>query len=84
MHGNQQVLKIAILEYYSVSKRATTAESNPKQDTDPIILHTKFGEDSSNTGHRTPEKAKNNMSTPMVGVDINTSESELIKTFLCS
>ena len=49
MHGNQWVRKIAILRYYSVSKRATTTETNPKQDTDPIILHTKFGDDSSNT-----------------------------------
>ena len=74
MHGNQWVLKIAVLKYYSVSKRGTTAKSNPKQATDPLSLHTKFGDNSSNTfplnerkpcvtpdidaGHRTPEKAK--------------------------
>ena len=33
MHGNQWVLKIAVLKYYSVSKRGTTAKSNPKQAT---------------------------------------------------
>ena len=67
MHGNQWVLKIAVLKYYSVSKRGTTAKSNPKQATDPISLHTKFGDNSSNTfplnegetmrdaGHRTPD-----------------------------
>ena len=72
MHGNQWVLKIAVLRYYSVSKRGTTAKSNPKQATDPISLHTKFGDNSSNTfplnerkpcvtpdiGRRTAEKAK--------------------------
>ena len=46
MHGNQWVLKIAVLKYYSVSKRGTTAKSNPKQATDPISLHTKFGDNS--------------------------------------
>ena len=69
MHGNQWVLKIAVLKYYSVSKRGTTAKSNPKQATDPISLHTKFSDNSSNTfplnerkpcvtpdiGHRTPD-----------------------------
>ena len=80
MHGNQWVLKIAVLKYYSVSKRSTTAKSNPKQATDPISLHTKFGDNSSNTfplnerkpcvtpdiGRRTSdgEKSKNNISTP--------------------
>ena len=49
MHGNQWVLKIAVLKYYSLSKRGTTAKSNPKQATDPIRLHTKFGDNSSNT-----------------------------------
>ena len=49
MHGNQWVLKIAVLKYYSVSKRGTTAKSNPKQATDPISLHPKFGDNSSNT-----------------------------------
>ena len=49
MDGNQWVLKIAVLKYYSVSKRGTTAKSNPKQATDPISLHTKFGDNSSNT-----------------------------------
>ena len=49
MHGNQWVLKIAVLKYYSVSKRGTTAKSNPKQATNPISLHTKFGDNSSNT-----------------------------------
>ena len=72
MHGNQWVLKIAVLKYYSVSKRGTTAKSNPKQATDPISLHTKFGDNSSNTfplnerkpcvtpdiGRRMAEKAK--------------------------
>ena len=43
------VLKIAVLKYYSVSKTGTTAKSNPKQATDPISLHTKFGDNSSNT-----------------------------------
>ena len=33
-----------VLKYYSVSKRGTTAKSNPKQATDPISLHTKFGD----------------------------------------
>ena len=84
MHGNQWVLKIAVLKYYSVSKRGTTAESNPKQATDPISLHTKFGDNSSNTfplnerkpcmtpdaGHRTAEKAKI-IYPPPRGVDIN-------------
>ena len=80
MHGNQWVLKIAVLKFYSVSKRGTTAKSNPKQATDPISLHTKFGDNSSNTfplnerkpcmtpdiGRRTSdgEKSKNNISTP--------------------
>ena len=83
MHGNQWVLKIAILKYYSVSKRGTTAKSNPKQATDPISLHTKFGDNSSNTfplnegkpcvtpdiGRRTSDggKSKNNISTPQGG-----------------
>ena len=83
MHGNQWVLKIAVLKYYSVSKRGTTAKSNPKQATDPISLHTKFGDNSSNTfplnerkpcvtpdiGHRTPDgrKSKNSISTPQGG-----------------
>ena len=83
MHGNQWVLKIAVLKYYSVSKRGTTAKSNPKQATDPISLHTKFGDNSSNTfplnerkpcvtpdiGRRTSdgEKRKNNISTPQGG-----------------
>ena len=87
MHGNQWVLKIAVLKYYSVSKRGTTAKSNPKQATDPISLHTKFGDNSSNTfplnerkpcvtpdiGRRTSDggKSKNNISTPR-GVDIIT------------
>ena len=77
MHGNQWVLKIAVLKYYSESKRGTTAKSNPKQATDPISLHTKFGDNSSNTfplnerkpcvtpdiGRRTTdgEKSKNNI-----------------------
>ena len=85
MHGNQWVLKIAVLKYYSVSKRGTTAKSNPKQATDPISLHTEFGDNSSNTfplnerkpcvtpdiGRRTSDggKSKNNISTPR-GVDI--------------
>ena len=83
MHGNQWVLKIAVLKYYSVSKRGTTAKSNPKQATNPISLHTKFGDNSSNTfplnerkpcvtpdiGRRTSdgEKSKNNISTPQGG-----------------
>ena len=83
MHGNQWVLKIAVLKYYSVSKRGTTAKSNPKQATDPISLHTKFGDNSSNTfplnerkpcvtsdaGQRTSDggKSKNNISTPQGG-----------------
>ena len=83
MHGNQWVLKIAVLKYYSVSKRGTTAKSNPKQATDPISLHTKFGDNSSNTfplNERKPcvtpdigrwtsdgEKSKNNISTPEGG-----------------
>ena len=49
MHGNQWALKIAVLKYYSVNKRGTTAKSNPKQATDPISLNTKFGDNSSNT-----------------------------------
>ena len=87
MHGNQWVLKIAVLKYYSVSKRGTTAKSNPKQATDPISLHTKFGDNSSNTfplneqkpcvtldiGRRTPEKAKI-IYPPPRGVDIITVE----------
>ena len=80
MHGNQRVLKIAVLKYYSVSKRGTTAKSNLKQATDPTSLHTKFGDNSSNTfplnerkpcvtpdiGRRTSDggKSKNNISTP--------------------
>ena len=82
MHGNQWVLKIAVLKYYSVSKRGTTAKSNPKQ-ADPIRLHTKFGDNSSNTfplnerkpcvtpdiGRRTAEKAKI-IYPPPRGVDI--------------
>ena len=84
MHGNQWVLKIAVLKYYSVSKRGTTAKSNPKQATDPINLHTKFGDNSSNTfplnerkpcvtpdiGRRTSdgEKSKNNISTS-IGIE---------------
>ena len=83
MHGNQWVLKIAVLKYYSVSKRGTIAKSNPKQATDPISLHTKFGDNSSNTfplnerkpcvtpdiGRRTSDggKSKNNISTPHGG-----------------
>ena len=58
MHGNQWVLKIAVLKYYSVSKRGTTAKSNPKQATDPISLHTKFGDAghrTSDNGHRTSD-----------------------------
>ena len=83
MHRNQWVLKIAVLKYYSVSKRGTTAKSNPKQATDPISLHTKFGDNSSNTfplnerkpcvtpdiGRRTAEKAKI-IYPPPRGVDI--------------
>ena len=83
MHGNQWVLKIAVLKYYSVSKRGTTAKSNPKQATDPISLHTKFGDNSSNTfplnerkpcvtpdiGRRTAQKAKI-IYPPPRGVDI--------------
>ena len=77
--------EIAVLKYYSVSKRGTTAKSNPKQATDPISLHTKFGDNSSNTfplnerkpcvtpdiGRRISDggKSKNNISTPR-GVDI--------------
>ena len=83
MHRNQWVLKIAVLKYYSVSKRGTTAKSNPKQATDPISLHTKFGHNSSNTfplNERKPcvtpdigrwtsdgRKSKNNISTPQGG-----------------
>ena len=83
MHGNQWVLKIAVLKYYSVSKRGTTAKSNPKQATNPISLHTKFGDNSCNTfplnerkpcvtadgGRRTAEKAKI-IYPPPRGVDI--------------
>ena len=83
MHGNQWVLKIAVLKYYSVSKRGTTAKSNPKQATDPISLHTKFGDNSSNTfplnerkpcvtpdiGRRTSDGAKI-IYPPPRGVDI--------------
>ena len=83
MHGNQWVLKIAVLKYYSVSKRGTTAKSNLKQATDPISLHTKFSDNSSNTfplnerkpcvtpdiGRRTAEKAKI-IYPPPRGVDI--------------
>ena len=83
MHGNQWILKIAVLKYYSVSKRGTTAKSNPKQATDPISLHTKFGDNSSNTfplnerkpcvtpdiGRRTAQKAKI-IYPPPWGVDI--------------
>ena len=80
MHGNQWVLKIAVLKYYSVRKRGTTAKSNPKQAPDPISLHTKFGDNSSNTfplkerkSCVTPDGGKSqiNISTPQ-GVDINT------------
>ena len=82
MHGNQWVLKIAVLKYYSV-QYYSTAKSNPNEATDPISLHTKFGDNSSNTfplnerkpcvtpdiGHRTPDgrKSKNNISTPQGG-----------------
>ena len=90
MHGNQWVLKIAVLKYYSVSKRGTTAKSNPKQATDPISLHTKFGDNSSNTfplnerkpcvtpdiGRRTAEKAKI-IYPPPRGVDIITSTTQV-------
>ena len=83
MHGNQCVLKIDVLKYYSVSKRGTTTKSNPKQATDPISLNTKFGDNSSNTfplnerkpcvtpdiGRRTAEKAKI-IYPPPRGVDI--------------
>ena len=76
MHGNQWVLKIAVLKYYAVSKRGTTAKSNPKQATDPISLYTKFGDNSANTfplnernGRRTAEKA-NIIYPPPRGVDI--------------
>ena len=65
-------MKEAVLNYYSASKRGTTPESNPKQATDPISLHTKFGDDRCKTfplhvwkacitpdaGRQTPEKAK--------------------------
>ena len=92
MHGNQWVLKIAVLKYYSVSKRGTTAKSNPKQATDPISLHTKFGDNSSNTfplnerkpcvtpdiGRRTAEKAKI-IYPPPRGVDINTVKTIVFK-----
>ena len=94
MHGNQWVLKIAVLKYYSVSKRGTTAKSNPKQATDPISLHTKFGDNSSNTfplnerkpcvtpdtGRRTSDgkKSKNNISTPQGGGHNN---KRVISTF---
>ena len=92
MHGNQWVLKIAVLKYYSVSKRGTTAKSNPKQATDPISLHTKFGDNSSNTfplnerkpcvtpdiGRRTAKKAKI-IYPPPRGVDIITTLSNTKK-----
>ena len=94
MHGNQWVLKIAVLKYYSVSKRGTTAKSNPKQATDPISLHTKFGDNSCNTfplnerkpcvtpdiGRRTSDgaKSKNNISTPQGGGHNNGSSSLLV------
>ena len=88
MHGNQWVLKIAVLKYYSVSKRGTTAKSNPKQATDPISLHTKLGDNSSNTfplnerkpcmtpdiGRRTSDGGKSKkIYPPPRGVDIITS-----------
>ena len=88
MHGNQWVLKIAVLKYYSVSKRGTTAKSNPKQATDPISLHTKFGDNSSNTfplNERkscvTPDgrKSKNNISTPQGGGHNNAWKDEVFK-----
>ena len=98
MHGNQWVLKIAVLKYYSVSKRGTTAKSNPKQATDPISLHTKFGDNSSNTfplnerkpcvtpdiGRRTSdgEKSKNNISTPQGGGH-NTDQCEPCWSLCC-
>ena len=72
MHGNQWVLKIAVLKYYSVSKRGTTAKSNPKQASDPISLHTKFGDNSSNTF---PLNERKPCVTPDIGrrtSDINT------------
>ena len=91
MHGNQWVLKIAVLKYYSVSKRGTTAKSNPKQATDPISLHTKFGDNSSNTfplnerkpcvtpdiGRRTAQKAKI-IYPPPRGVDIIMGYNQLL------
>ena len=91
MHGNQWVLKIAVLKYYSVSKRGTTAKSNPKQATDPTSLHTKFGDNSSNTfplkerkpcvtpdiGRRMPEKAKI-IYPPPRGVDIIHCQRDLV------
>ena len=91
MHGNQWVLKIAVLKYYSVSKRGTTAKSNPKQATDPINLHTKFGDNSSYTfplnerkpcvtpdiGRRTAKKAKI-IYPPPRGVDINRHGSSTV------
>ena len=97
MHGNQWVLKIAVLKYYSVSKRGTTAKSNPKQATDPISLHTKFGDNSSNTfplnerkpcvtpdiGRRTAEKAKI-IYPPPRGVDINSKMCLLTVKFALS
>ena len=92
MQGNQWVLKIAVLKYYSVNKRGTTAKSNPKQATDPISLHTKFGDNSSNTfplnerkpcvtpdiGQRTSDggKSKNNISIPQGGGHNNCSKSK--------
>ena len=89
MHGNQWVLKIAVLKYYSVSKRGTTAKSNPKQATDPISLHTKFGDNSSNTfplnerkpcvtpdiRRRTAEKAKTRLG--QLGANISPDRSSL-------
>ena len=72
---------IYLVHKHHLSKqRGTTAKSNPKQATDPISLHTKFGDNSSNTfplnerkpcvtpdiGRRTSGggKSKNNISTP--------------------
>ena len=96
MHGNQWVLKIAVLKYYSVSKRGTTAKSNPKQATDPISLHTKFGDNSSNTfplnerkpcvtpdiGRRTSDgaKSKNNISTPQGGGHNESKQNDAVFT----
>ena len=96
MHGNQWVLKIAVLKYYSVSKRGTTAKSNPKQATDLISLHTKFGDNSSNTfplnerkpcvtpdiRQRTAEKAKI-IYPPPRGVDIINFVVDFTSMFSC-